>query len=1123
MILTEEQKSAIMCEKGDFLVSASAGSGKTFVMIQRLITLITEGKTSVDKILAVTFTNLAAAEMKEKLAAAISEKLTDPDLDEDKKKRLKAELDELPTAAVSTFHAFCADLIKNYFFELGLDASFRVADEVRSDLIKKRAIEKVFSEKYAKKDEGLKLLLSYFISRRSDVQLIKSVLELHEFFWAEAYPQKFAEKSLYYYTEEGYEEIEAAFISHYRHFFDILKKDIEALKEDFELAGEQKQVRVLKEYSEVCANYISSISMDEMAGVARTGISGLPPMRTKDEYILSLKERRSQLKESLKKESEYILKIFGVPKKKRVENLTSMRAVAENLVRLVFDFDGEYASMKHEDNVVDFSDLEHFALALLDNTEICAAVSERYEYIVADEYQDTNGVQEAILEKIARGNVFMVGDVKQSIYAFRGCNPTIFLDKQKKYQNGEGKNLSLSTNFRCSKAVVKAVNDIFSEVMTKETSDIDYSAEKMKGSKEEEGYAALHLVLPQEKNAEKPAKKGVYSVRDNIGGNDDGEIFTEGLLIASLIKKITSEAKEGGDGSPYGYGDIVVLTRYKTAYARKLTEALLNCDIPVTSEVKKDVTVYPEIRHLVSLLRVIDCAEQDIPLCAVMRGPTGKFTDAELAEIRLFANEELKKDNGAKRGSGFCDAVKIYMERAKDCDLRKKLVDFFAYVEKLRFLADYEGAGGIIARAVREKGIDLSYLAGTDGKNRVRRINRLIDEAGDGGFSVRDFLERLDADTEDVAVTDVGGADAVRLMSIHSAKGLEFPVVILAGLQQKFNHMELSKLILRDRKYGFAMKTYRVDGMIKEENILDEYLRRRYRFSAAVEEMRVLYVALTRAKSRLYLTANNNEASDSLSSSGIAGATSYLKMIPFKKIEKFEYTAGELEGTGAVKEPRAFVVGKPNAALCENLKKNLSFTYRYDTSVRSKSTVTALLRSGEEDVFYTPVIVSEDEPDARTTGDAYHRFLELIDFEKCLKSQLIEQKSSFESSGELPGDWAKLIDVNKVAAVLEHDFFHIKNAEYFKEQPFEVFMPSEMIGEGEGEAVLVQGVIDVIAFTPQGIRIADYKVSGRLPDALREKYKKQLDLYAYAAEKITGQKVISKTLFNLKRGETVEL
>ncbi|MBP5194179.1 MAG: PD-(D/E)XK nuclease family protein, partial [Clostridia bacterium] len=608
-------------------------------------------------------------------------------------------------------------------------------------------------------------------------------------------------------------------------------------------------------------------------------------------------------------------------------------------------------------------------------------------------------------------------------------------------------------------------------------------------------------------------------------GNDDGEIFTEGLLIAGLIKKITSEAAEGaGEGSArYGYGDVVILTRSKTEYARRLTETLVDCDIPVTSEVKKDVTVYPEIRHLVSLLRVVDCAEQDIPLCAVMRGPTGRFTDAELAEIRLFANNEIKKEPGKKVKIGFCDAVRIYMDRAEDCALKQKLGEFFAYVEKLRFLADYEGAGGIVARAVRERGVDLYYLAGADGKNRIRRINKLVDEAGEGSFSVREFLERLDADTEDVSVTDVGGADAVRLMSIHSAKGLEFPVVILAGLQRQFAHTELSKPILHDRKYGFAIKTYELDGMVKDKNILDEYLRRRYRFAAAVEEMRVLYVALTRAKSRLYLTANANEAYDSVSPSEIAGATSYLKMIPLKNIFKDVHTVEEVAETGVRKEPRTFVAGKPDEALGEILKKNLSFRYPHDTTVRSKSTVTALLRSGEEEGEYTPVIIKEDEPDARTVGDAYHRFLELLDFEKCLKSQLIEQKSLFAANGDLPCEWADLIDEGKVEAALKHDFFHVNGAEYFRELPFEVFMPSEMIGEGGGEEVLVQGVIDVIAFTPQGIRIADYKVSSRASESLKEKYKKQLDLYAYAAEKITGKKVVSKTLFNLKRGETVDL
>ncbi|MBQ9482201.1 MAG: UvrD-helicase domain-containing protein [Clostridia bacterium] len=1128
MNYTEEQKQAIMRDKGNILVSASAGSGKTFVMIQRLIRLILEGKTKVSDVLAVTFTNLAASEMKEKLVRAITEKINAPDTDGETAERLKAELADVPMSAISTFHSFCNDLIKNYFYELGLDAGFTIADGVQSEMLRGRAIDGLFERLYAEKDERLYKALEIFVRYRSDEFLKKTVLDLHKFFASEAYPQKSYEQAAAIYTESGYEIIEAAFFSHYRQYFKRISAELSAVKGDLSALGAAKS-------EEACDNLISyadalynSEDIFAMSKTAQFVELKLPPLKVADEYGISVRERLKSLKASLTGEAKYLYDLLGdSDREKEREKLTAMNGAAEALCFLCSAFDGEYSALKREENVVDFSDLEHFALALLDKDDVRKTVSEKYDYVFADEYQDTNRVQEEILKRVGKDNMFMVGDVKQSIYAFRGCNPNIFQDKFERFSAGEGTALTLTSNFRSSESVLEGVNGIFSRIMTAETCGADYSVSPMRGGNGERGVTELRALLPAEKEKGGfSAKKGVYSVKANLSGNAEDEVFKEGILISDLLREITSSEYEDENGvkRKYEFGDVVILLRSISGdHARKLADALTDNDVPVTSELKRDVTVYPEIRHLVSLLRVIDCARQDVPLCAVMRGPIGGFTDIELAEIRRYAEKRAAEESGGEKKSPitFAEAADLYREN-NDGELAGKLNEFFAYMERLRFLADYEGAGEILSRAVREKDVDLYYMSRRDGRNRLKRINKLISEAtrAEKPITVKEFLARLDSDADEVSVTEASGGDAVRIMSIHSSKGLEFPVVIVAGLNARFNSSDVTREIITDRDYGFALKTYDASAMKVETNIVCEFLKKRYRLERAKEEMRILYVALTRAKSRLYLTEINGNAPSEVSASDVIGASCYAKMIPLAALETKTFDEGELIAARVEKSAKEVVAGKVDAALKAIMIKNLSFRYPHDTSSPAKSSVTGLL--GGDDGEYVNVLFS-DEPDARTVGDAYHKFMELADFEKRSEGEIREEKKVFAESGQMPAEWAELVREENVARALAADYFHLPHAEYFRELPFEALIPAEMISRGSGDDVLVQGVIDVLAFTPEGIRIADYKVSSRTPESLKKHYAKQLDLYAYAAEKITGVKVVSKTLFNLKTGDRVEL
>ncbi len=1109
---TPEQNAAIMHDKGDILVSASAGSGKTYVMIQRLIRLILDGKADINEVLAVTFTKLAASEMKEKLIAAVTEKIN-TEKDPEKAARLRKQLADIPGASISTFHSFCADLMRSYFYEIGLDAAFAVAEETDAKIIADRAVREVFAERYAAKDPELLYLLSVYASKRRDDELMKYVTKTYDFFASEAYPERFAQMAASVYTHEGYRRIKAAYFAHYRDIFAKLGADIAAIGVQLSAAGLAKPASSCTLLKEFADSLVSSEDLFDMARRAQGFSHRLPDMAEGD-----FKKRLGTVKKNLSDTAKELASLYALSTDAEEETrlLAASRSV-NALIGLTQAFGKRYGELKKEANVVDFNDLEHYALALLDKPAVLAEVKARYTYIFADEYQDTNGVQEEILSKIARNNSFMVGDVKQSIYAFRGCKPEIFENKARLIAKNGGEHIRLSANFRCADKVLQCVNNIFGEIMTEDVCGEDYAGSPMTGGNGTEGEAALHIIAKgKRETAEVCEKKGVYSVKDNIAGNLEKKVLAEGMLISKIIRDTMDHPVTLKDGTvrKLGYGDIAVLTRNKTSFATRLVEAISANGIPLTADIKKSILEYPEVKHLVALCRLVDNGRQDIPLLAVMRGPTGGFSDRELACIRTF----FEKNSGDERGS-FASAVRYFAENAEG-ELKDKTREFLAYVEKLRFLSDYEGAGAMMTRAITDRRIDMYYAAKKDGKNRLNRINTLVHVATPGGrrLTVKEFLDRIDRLSEELA-SPVAAGETVRLMSIHSSKGLEFPVVIVAGLGEAFNRKALQKPLIYDREYGIAVNTYDNSDMTVGSNIFRNFVVMRYGKNSVKEEERILYVALTRAQYRLYMTAVGSPPRGELGASDIINAKSFSDLISQDKVETVMHTEEELSGALVSKTAQSVLAARPDDKLCETLKHNLSFVYPYDTALAAKSSVTAAVRDGEETV---PAVFSDDES-ARLRGNAYHQFMQLADYEKSSVSQLNAQKQAFIGSLAMTAAEGETVDVSVVQPILSDPFFHIAGAEYFRELPFEVYVPGRLVGKPTDEEMLLQGIIDVIAFVGDEIYIADYKVSGKSPEHLVAAYRSQLDLYSYAAEKITGKKVKGRFLFNLQRGYKVEV
>lgn len=1114
---TEMQYKAVTEEGKNVLVSASAGSGKTYVMIERVIRLIVEGKADVNSVLAVTYTTAAADEMKQKLVKAI---IAEINAGHDAERFRKA-LADVPTASISTFHGFCSSLLKNYFYAAELDPSFTVLDESESRTLKNRAMDGLFTDLYEAEDEEFLYLVRIFRSGRSDRKLKYAVNALYDFATAEKSVSEFLLTSAEGVNEQTFaaaqNELLAAFIKK----FNELKRIGENVRAAAESLGMEKYRNYLEELQtkvRICLNCPSYRELYEMAAIS---ISSLPPVKTEDESLLELKERVKNFKGELTDLCADILKSSpnGDETADLNEYLKTERATRAFCL-LTESFRKRYAEEKRAAAAVDFSDLEHLAYELLvNNPDVLEAVKSKYAYVFADEYQDVNGVQEAILSLITDGNLFMVGDVKQSIYAFRGCDPYIFAQKYEDFENGDGIPVSLDVNFRSSDGVLKAVNDTFSPMMTREFGGVDYAANPMVGSGlYEKGYGEciLHQITPPEK--QETLREGVYDILEAVTKTDEEEAFYEGLevgkIIADEIGKPIYDFKTGETRAATPK-DIAVLTRNSSGFTTEIIKQLKRLSLPVASSAKNPILDYPEIKLLIDVLRVIDRFADDAPLLAVLFSPVGSVTKEEAAKIRA----ESPKKNGDEKTS-FFDCYENYILHGSDEKLREKLLDFDAYISKIRLIAEFNGASELLKRILSETGLDLEILSMPMGETRLKRVERFIAEGSSGGkkLSVSEFLTRVENNFSDVSVGSSDGDDSIAVMSMHASKGLEFPIVILAGLAKKFNVEDLRKEILTDRKRGVALKYYDEEEKTVKTTLVRSAFKEIAHFNLIKEEMRVFYVAMTRAKDRLHLVCScpvdkNDDYASVLFADKFAA---FLRSDNYKSVA---VNAEDLISGGEGEEERTVLLSGAKESLADKIYDYVSYKYPYETdcTLPVKRAVTRLV-----DDAVAPVLVDPDDEYvkrrfdefARSRGTAYHAFLQNCDL---TASSAGEEVKRLLNAGKLTSEQADLLDESKLNRILKAEIFKdLTGYKLYREQPFVVALPADEISEYSAkDDILVQGVIDLLAIKDGAAIIVDYKNSSKKADELKLRYEKQLAIYKRAVEKTLRLRVEKTILFNL--------
>lgn len=1115
--LTPQQEKAIFHDGGDMLVSASAGSGKTFVIIERLIRLIEGNKTEVKNVLLVTFTEAAAKEMKEKLKKALCDSINKGNV------RFGEQLNDIATADICTMHSFCARLIRQFFYVAGTTPDFKIIDETQSASMRAQTMDKVIKGYFERGDKDFaKVFDRYAEKRKSDV--FKNLLfKIYDYAEGEKDPDEFYDRYERQYSEEGFNKL-AADYTEFLH--GKISKCADKVKERLNcLDGYDK----CKARAEGFIAYCDDLLKKDVFGIAGFGAWS---NNTGEKKFASESAERA-FKECKAAEADvkdavaYVVKQKFDKETERAKN-TVLYSHTAKIVEIIRKFKEEYDALKREENALDFNDLERYAVKLLSDEMTKESVKSRYSYIFVDEYQDTNPKQEAIISAIQNDNVFMVGDEKQSIYRFRGCRPEYFREKYKTL-SVQGKTERLNANFRSAENVINAVNKVFSYCMTEDFYGEDYSEHKLVGGgvypENAKGRVEFHE-FKDKKNEKELAEPKIYDVLDAALSSESQVSVTKNTVISDIIFKELGKQyydfKEKRE-KRVEYGDIAVLTLHReSGDAQRIVNELIARDIPVTSKVKQSLTEYPEIIVLINALKLMDCFYQDVPLATVLKSPIGGFSEEDLAGVKLFA-----KDSGLKFGY-FYAAFEYYVQNG-DSAQAAKMAKFKEYFDGIRKLSDYYGAGDILEKIVGDTLMETYLYAQPLGASKVRRVRQFISiiKSADRKLTVRETLKKLSASGAEFDVADGVDENAVTVSTMHASKGLEYPVVIVTELNSNFERKTRDKNIIKySFDKGFALEYFDDENRSYSETLLRGYITETERDEKIKEEIRLFYVALTRAKYSLHAVYTSVK-----DKKPVGMANKLLDFIP-ADMESVEVNPEDLTAL-ALKNNRATVLlSKADDAAAEKMRKDFAFNYAHeeDTVLPLKATFSGYLKQNENTADISAYGTSgeqvvyelSDNSTAAERGTAAHKILENFDFYS--DEPLRVQAKKMVTKGLISERELSELNVAKIESAVKGSGLIKARGTFYKEQSFIVSMEaSRLLDVHSNENLLVQGVIDLLIIDGEQAKVIDYKYSHLSTDGLKQKYRKQLEIYAYAVEKVLGKKVVDKTIINILRGETVKI
>ncbi|HEX7056935.1 MAG TPA: helicase-exonuclease AddAB subunit AddA [Bacilli bacterium] len=1273
---TKAQEAAITATGGSVLVAAAAGSGKTAVLVERIVRKITDENRplDVDKLLIATFTNAAAAEMRQRIREALEREL----IKNPNSGHLRRQIALLQQAPITTLHSFCLDVVRRHYEKLELDPGFRIANETENELLKQDVLEQLFEECYAEcpEQDPFWQVLDWFGSERSDEPVLQLVVELYEFSRGHPQPETWL-KEMAAAFQNGGDVADLWLKTLLKSAERTLAKTLGLLTEALELAerpaGPGKYGDNLRDDIARVGALMRLVQAGDWdgfsAGLQEFEFSKLAAIRG-NEGDKALQERAKELRSQAKQELGSLNEdVYGRSLSEHRQEMAAMAPVMAKLAELVIAFAERFKAAKREKRLLDFSDMEHYCLQILgepaetgDLRPTAAALEYRGQFaeIMLDEYQDTSMVQDEIIRLISAehpGNLFLVGDVKQSIYRFRQAEPGLFLEKYKTFQaydgnvppefanhaaSGSGTRIDLSSNFRSTKAILDAVNWIFRQIMREDAAEISYDdkAELIPGKAEAEQSfsAAVEVILVDQANAD---ANNELADEANITGNEDGDaaelsaMELEGRAIAAKITELMGANgsgaqvydKQSGFYRPLRFSDIVILLRSHRSKAHPIMEQLQAAGIPAYAELKTGYFTATEVDVMLSLLKVIDNPLQDIPLAGVLRSPLVGLNAEQLAQIRL-----------ADKRAAFYDAVTAFLqaddgndaENGESTKLRETLRSFMRLLDGWRDAARQGALSELIWDIYAKTGYFDLVGAYPGGRQRQANLRALYDRARQyeetssrGLFRFLRFIARLTESGGDLGTARALGEqdNVVRVMTIHASKGLEFPVVFVAGLGAKFNMLDSTRPFLLHKQLGFGPRFVDTANRAVFPSLPHAAIRQIKQAELLAEEMRILYVALTRARERMFLLGTVKDLPAAAEKWGrqakggewplpvdtVASARSCLDWLGpallrhphMAELRRLGNSADAVPATlatdpsrwrltvvpaGQLADMAEAAVAREDSALLARVKRaeplplaaglaqsealaaEIDRRLRWDSphhaaqTIPAKTSVSEWKRLGETDpsaameaaelpeaqhdhaafrqkitvsLLRRPRFLTEEKLSPTERGVAYHAVMQHLPLDGMPdEARVAEAIANMVERRLLTETERAAIDIASIAAFFRTAIGRrlLNASTVLREVPFSLAVAAgelhrEISGDVAREPVLLQGVIDCMFKEDDGWVLIDYKtdrVAGRLQQAVAN-YRRQLELYAAAVERILRQPVVAKALYFFDGAQAVFL
>lgn len=1158
---TASQQEVLMDNSKNLLVSASAGSGKTATIIQKILNLIVKNKIDLQELLVITFTESASLEMKIRLKEKLFEEVG-------KDSELIKQIDKLPTSDISTIHGFCSKCIRKYFYELDLNPNFLVLDGNNANFLKGSAINKVIEFYSSKQDEDFVMLSQIFGGGRNFSSLKENVLACYEFLCSVDNRDDYINKvALSCYnsnlSNNPASEVLNSYILSNCYYVTSTLKDYLTIAE---IAGANYFVEFIKNF----LNSLSEISYKKDFLSNRNNILKIEiPTLTRKKLEQKDSEFKSEFKpffdEAKKIVEDLVKNVSSRPIEELKDELTKTSKTIEKFLEVENAFEMEYENLKKKRNSLDFNDLERYFLNLLNVDRVKQAIQDSYKYIFVDEYQDINNVQELILSKLtSNNNIVMVGDVKQSIYGFRNSTPSIFVNKSIDYNANanNGTLINLNENFRSNPQILNFVNEIFNACMSREFGGVDYKETgKLCGMTKyevvnDEPIVDIHFVNTKKDDGDVDEIEENYPFPYSII-KDKNEYQTkysvarrEAVIVArkilDLITKNYYDAKTG-ESKKITFGDIAILSR-KNEFLKQVANVLTEYKIPVTLNSSDNIYKDSDVNTILSILKIVNNSHDDVSLSVALTSFLGNVSFDELACLRCkYSSQEF-----------MYESVNEYIKNERD-ELQQKLNNFFNKINEFReglvYLSIYE----LLCEIQKQYDFLNTYRTLPNGEERYNTLKAYIDsfEGAEYNYDLNKYIDYVEnyAKNADAPNAVYSNPNSVKMGTIHSSKGLEYPIVFLVGCGKSFSNRTFNSEVLKDKTLGIGMNYYNLEYSEKYSTLARNAITINIKKQEKAEELRLLYVALTRAKNHLIIIGSKNinsiariknfrEAqavncfanwllcglSDVAFNSLKQGKTEFLDKHKTFDI-KFNVYSDNFFDANARKEINLNLKTVKNNEVNKLLN---SFNYRFEKSnkLALKNTVSSMLQEHSNDgtsLNFEPKKLEITEfkkegIDASKLGTIYHNIMQKVEFKNASASNL-ENVEKIINNLNLENKYRNKVSVNKISKCVKI-IQDLGIKEVNKEQPFLSYLPYNYIFKNSDitDKILIQGVADLIVDTGRERILIDYKTTkAKSKDQLVEKYEVQLNLYKICLQKATNKNIDKVFIYSFWFDELIPL